>query len=64
MSNKSDLNNWTKTDMARVILQALHNTNDPFPAEHFKVTRLVKRFNKVQLVHSLELALMTLTTTE
>ena len=48
--------NWTKNDMARVILQALFNTEKAFAADHWRVVRMAKRFNQVQLHHQLKLA--------
>jgi len=50
MKNLGDLNNWTKTDLARVIAQALLNADNPLPADHFRVKRIVQANNKTALV--------------
>ena len=56
MKNLGDLNNWTKNDLARVITQALFNTNTPLPADHFQVKRQMKQ-SKPHLVKQCENAI-------
>jgi len=48
--------NWTKNDMARVIIQALYNMAAAPAADHWRVVRMAKRFNQVQLYRQLKLA--------
>ena len=50
MKNLGDLNNWTKTNLARVIAQALVNADKPLPADHFRVKRIVQANSKPALV--------------
>lgn len=50
MSNYGDLNIWTKTDLARVIAQALVFADKPLPADHFRVKRIVNANKKADLV--------------
>ncbi|NNF60711.1 MAG: hypothetical protein HKN06_05180 [Gammaproteobacteria bacterium] len=47
MKNLGKLENWTKNDLARVIGQALYNAENPLPADHFEVKRLMKRSKAV-----------------
>lgn len=54
--NLGDLNTWTKNDLARVIVQALHSSTKPFPADHFKVVDMAKR-KKPHLVEQAERAI-------
>ena len=49
MKNLGNLNSWTKIDLARVITQALFNTDQPLPADHFQVKRQAKQ-SKAHLV--------------
>ena len=56
MKNLGDLNNWTKNDLARVITQALFNTDKPLPADHFQVKRQMKQ-SKAHLVKQGERAI-------
>ncbi len=56
MKNLGDLNNWTKNDLARVIMQALLNADKPLPADHFQVKREMKHVKK-ELVRRGEMAI-------
>lgn len=51
------LKDWTKNDMARTILQALHNSKKPFAADHFKVLRMVRSTKKEHLAENAARAL-------
>ena len=42
MKNLGDLNNWTKNDLARVIIQANHNLDRPAASNDPKVIQLAK----------------------
>ena len=57
MSHLANLNNWTKNDLARVIAQALVNADEPLPADHFRVTRIVNSNKKTELVKWCETAI-------
>ncbi len=57
MKNLGDLNNWTKNDLARVIMQALCNADKPLPADHFRVKRMVRVNKKSALVDSCQHAI-------
>ena len=50
MKNLGDLNNWTKNDLARVIVQALYMDDKPAPADHLEVKAAMKR-RKSDLVY-------------
>jgi|COG998Drversion2_1049125.scaffolds.fasta_scaffold251246_2 hypothetical protein len=50
MKNLGDLNNWTKNDLARVIVQALYTADKPVAADHFQVKAAMKR-KKSDLVY-------------
>lgn len=58
MKNLGDLNNWTKNDLARVIVQALMNLDEPARADS-AVVRKEMRKTKAQLVefaaHAIEI---------
>lgn len=56
MRDYGDLNNWTKNDLARVVCQALFNTDKPLAADHFQVKRMMKH-RKGELVRRCELAI-------
>ena len=47
MKNLGDLNNWTKNDLARVVCQALFNSDLPLTASHFQVKRMMKHRKSV-----------------
>jgi len=57
MKNLGDLNNWTKTDLARVINQALFGLDKPMNADHFRIKRMVKSNSKAALVRSCQKAI-------
>ena len=57
MKNYGDLNDWTKNDLARVVCQALFNTDKPLPAGHFQVKRMVNSHKKDHLVRQGERAI-------
>ena len=57
MRNIGNLSEWTKIELAQVIYQALENTPQPFPADHFKVQRMAKRHNKDFLIRTCDTAL-------
>ena len=56
MKDLSNLNNWTKNDLARVIVQALFNLDQPAKADNFQVKREMKK-KKVNLVSYAEKAI-------
>jgi len=43
MKDLGDLNNWTKNDLARVIVQALMNLDQPARADSWAVKQQMKR---------------------
>ena len=57
MKNLGDLNNWTKIDLARVILKAIHDADKPFPADHWRVKQMVRKNKKASLVDSCQHAI-------
>jgi hypothetical protein len=57
MKDLSNLNNWTKNALARVILQALLNADKSLPADHFRVKRMVNANKKTVLVNSCQHAI-------
>ena len=57
MKNLGDLNNWTKIDLARVILKAVMDADTPLPADHFRVKRMVRVNKKAALVDSCQHAI-------
>lgn len=53
----------TKTDMARVVVAALYNMKALPPADHFQVTRMVRRSSHDELSHQHKLALAAIEST-
>ena len=49
MKNLGNLTNWTKNDLARVIVQAMFNADQPSKADNIHVKRMMKH-NKATLV--------------
>jgi hypothetical protein len=43
MNDLGDLNNWTKIDLARVIVQALFNSDKPPAADNVNVKRQARK---------------------
>lgn len=60
MKNFGDLNTWTKTDLARVIAQALTGADKPLPADHFRVKRIVRANRHADLVRNGQMAIETI----
>ena len=58
MKDLGDLNNWTKNDLARVIVQALFNADQPSKADNIHVKRMMKH-RKSELVSRAEYAINT-----
>ena len=56
MDKHADLNNWTKVDLARFILQVLRNQDHPPAADHGEVQHIVRRTKKIHLVERAEQA--------
>jgi hypothetical protein len=53
MRNLGDLNNWTKTELAQVIVQDFLNLPHPARKDSFKVRQMSRR-NKQQLIEQCE----------
>ncbi len=56
MKNLGNLNNWTKNDLARVIVQALMNLDEPAKADSIVVKNQMKQSKKI-LVGLAEMAI-------
>lgn len=56
MKNLGKLENWTKLDLARVIIQALYNLDEPPKPTNIHVKR-AQRHNKPWLIHQAEWAI-------
>ena len=57
MKDLGKLENWTKNDLARVVCQALFNSDKPLAAAHFRVVRMAKVNNKPELIRRTEQAI-------
>ena len=51
---------WTKSDMVRVIVQALFNSDTPAKADNIHVKRMVANYTKPRLEEQLDRALKVL----
>ena len=50
MKDLGDLNNWTKTDLARVIVQAINDMPKAPPADFWPVKKMVRNHGKAALI--------------